>query len=82
MTSAETLEPLLRLPRADVSVERASNTVLHASNRGPVSVLGLVLAGGRDAYFSDNVLDLLPGETREIAIEGELLGWEAWNAAA
>jgi beta-mannosidase len=81
MTAADTLAPLLDLPRTDVAVERASNGLLRARNRGPVAALGLVLEGDRDTFFSDNVLDLLPGETREIAIDGELVGWEAWNAS-
>ena len=54
---------------------------------GPAA-LGVVLEDARpyDAegwtLFSDNVLDLLPGETREIAVDGAVgeLVVEGWNA--
>ena len=87
MTRTETLEPLLDLEPAAVTVERTSNTVLLA-NEGPVAALGLVLEDARPyeepgwVVFSDNVVDLLPGEAREIGVHGPAgeLWIEGWNA--
>jgi len=90
MTTAATLEPLLDLPGAHLSVERSPSNSLLLGNVGSVCALGLVLEDARpyDApgwvTFSDNVLDLLPGETREIRVDGPAgpLRVEGWNAAA
>ena len=68
-------------------VERVSNRLLLA-NEGEVAAIGVVLEDARpyDApgweLFSDNVLDLLPGEVREIEVAGPLreLVVEGWNA--
>ena len=87
MTRTENLEPLLDLPAAQVRVERASGSLL-VGNVGTVAAIGIVLEDAR-AYdepgwvlFSDNVLDLLPGESVDIAVEGPVgeLRVEAWNA--
>jgi hypothetical protein len=59
-------------------------------NRGSVAALGLVLEDARPyeatgwVTFSDNVLDLMPGETREIDVGGPAgeLRVEGWNAHA
>jgi beta-mannosidase len=98
MTTASDLSPLLGLPRAEVRVERfplPSNTVLQGIGvrlrhvAGP-SALGIVLEDARplDApgwvVFDDNVVDLLPGETRELRVEGPVgeLRIEGWNVRA
>jgi beta-mannosidase len=85
MTRTESLAPLLDLPPADISF---ADGVLR--NSGPVAALGIVLEDARpyDApgwvTFSDNVIDLLPGESRAIAIAGPAgeLRVEGWNARA
>jgi beta-mannosidase len=90
MTRTEDLAPLLDLPPATVVVERAPSNRLLLGNRGSVAALGLVLEDARpyDApgwvTFSDNVLDLLPGETRELELGGPVgeLRVEGWNASA
>ena len=90
MTRTEDLAPLLELPRATIAVERTPRNKLLLGNVGPVAALGLVLEDERpyDApgwvTFSDNVLDLLPGETRELELGGPVgpLRVEGWNARA
>jgi beta-mannosidase len=90
MTRTETLEPLLDLPRAELRVERTASDTVSLANLGPVAALGVVLEDARpyDApgwvTFSDNVLDLLPGETAEIEVGGSVgeLRVEGWNAGA
>jgi len=63
MTRAETLAPLLDLPRT--TLELAGGVL---RNTGPVAAIGVVT--------SDDVLDLLPGEER--ATEGTVAeGWNA-----
>jgi beta-mannosidase len=87
MTRTDNLAPLLDLPPARVSVE-PSNTVLLVRNDGDVAALGLVVEDARPydtsgwLLLSDNVIDLLPGESRELDVEGggELL-IEGWNAS-
>ncbi|HWH06578.1 MAG TPA: glycoside hydrolase family 2 TIM barrel-domain containing protein, partial [Gaiellaceae bacterium] len=89
MSKGADLAPLLDLPPAALRVERASDTVSLA-NVGDVAALGLVLEDARPyeepgwVLFSDNVVDLLPGETREIRVEGPAgeLRVEGWNARA
>jgi beta-mannosidase len=89
MTRAENLSPLLRLPPASVEVTRAPG-LLRLVNIGAVAAIGVVIEDARPyedpgwVTFSDNVLDLLPGEVREIAVtgpEGPLLV-EGWNVHA
>ena len=83
MTRTESLSPLLDLPRAELAFD---GSVLR--NAGAVAALGIVLEDARpyDApgwvTFSDNVLDLLPGEEREFEVEGPVgeLRVEGWNA--
>jgi beta-mannosidase len=69
MTTADTLAPLLDLPTA--RVELRDGTI---ANTGDVAALGLVLEGDVD----DNVIDLLPGESRRV---GAASSGEGWNAA-
>jgi beta-mannosidase len=85
MTRTENLAPLLVLPRAELSFDGRT-----LRNEGPVAALGIVLEDARpyDASgwigFSDNVLDLLPGESRELDLDGPVgeLIVEGWNARA
>jgi beta-mannosidase len=87
MTRAANLAPLLRLAPTELRVERAGDE-LSLTNVGAVAAIGLVLDDARplDApgwvVFSDNVLDLLPGEERTIAVDGPVgeLRVEGWNA--
>lgn len=87
MTKTADLAPLLDLPSADLSAERASNSLLLA-NDSDTAALGLVVEDARPydepgwVVFSDNVLDLLPGETRELRVDGPAgeLRIEGWNA--
>jgi beta-mannosidase len=69
MTTADTLAPLLDLPRAQLELRDGELT-----NTGSVPALGVVLEGDVD----DNVIDLLPGESRAV---GAATGGEGWNAA-
>ncbi|HVM16845.1 MAG TPA: glycoside hydrolase family 2 TIM barrel-domain containing protein [Gaiellaceae bacterium] len=94
MSKTATLEPLLDLPRTELRLHRrtspSSSLLLGIENAGEVAAVGVVLEDARpyDApgwvLFSDNVLDLLPGETREIEVEGPAaeLRVEGWNARA
>jgi len=68
MTATDTLAPLLDLPRAELVLEGG---VLR--NVGAVAAIGIVLQGDVD----DNVLDLLPGESRTV---GAATSAEGWNA--
>ena len=60
------------------------------ANVGAVAAVGIVLEDGRPydepgwVTFSDNVLDLLPGEEREVGLLGPVgeLIVEGWNARA
>ena len=69
MTTAATLAPLLDLPRTTLVLDGGVLT-----NTGEVAALGVVLEGD----VEDNVLDLLPGESRRV---GAATGGEGWNAA-
>ncbi|MFL5944860.1 MAG: glycoside hydrolase family 2 protein [Gaiellaceae bacterium] len=73
MSRTATLEPLLQLPSADIRLARDGDH-LELRNDGAVAALGIVVAGA----VSDNVLDLLPEETRRIDVAGEVT-LEAWN---
>jgi hypothetical protein len=85
MTRTENLAPLLELPRAELSFDGRT-----LRNEGPVAALGIVLEDARPYEasgwigFSDNVLDLLPGESRELEVDGPAgaLIVEGWNARA
>ena len=76
MTRTENLAPLLDLHRRDRDRASAQATARRSGNVGPVAALGVVLEDARPydepgwVTFSDNVLDLLPGETREIELGG------------
>jgi beta-mannosidase len=70
MTTAGDLSPLLDLPHA--TIELRGEAVV---NTGAVAALGVVLRG----EVVDNVLDLLPGESRVV---GAPTGARGWNAAA
>jgi beta-mannosidase len=88
MTRTENLSPLLDLQAAAIEVERTPSNSLLLGNVGDVAALGIVLEDARRydeagwVTFSDNVLDLLPGETREIEVAGPVgaLRAEGWNA--
>lgn len=85
MTRTPDLAPLLDLPRTELAFD---GSVLR--NAGTVAALGIVLEDARPydqpgwITFSDNVLDLLPGEERELTIAGPVgaLHVEGWNARA
>jgi beta-mannosidase len=90
MTRTEDLSPLLDLQHTPLHVERPRGNSLLLGNDGPVAALGIVLEDARPydepgwVTFSDNVLDLLPGEERELGVEGPVgeLTVAGWNAAA
>jgi hypothetical protein len=47
-----------------------------------VAALGIVLEGDERTIFSDNVLDLLPGEERRVAVAGDAaVTFAGWNCA-
>jgi hypothetical protein len=76
MTTAATLAPLLMLPPARIELDGGT-----VRNTGQVAALGVVLEGRPGDELLDNVLDLLPGEAREVgAAEG--MTAEGWNARA
>lgn len=89
MTRTENLAPLLDLPRAELEIVADSNyrVLRHVSG---TAALGVVLEDARPyeepgwVAFSDNVLDLLPGEERRIEVGGPVgeLIVEGWNASA
>jgi beta-mannosidase len=89
MTRTETLEPLLDLPRAEIELVADSNYRVLRNVSGTVA-LGVVLEDARPlgspgwVTFSDNVIDLLPGEERAIEVSGpaDELRVEGWNARA
>jgi beta-mannosidase len=89
LTRTDDLAPLLDLEPAALEVERDGGGVhihLHLHPSTSSAALGIVLEDARpyDAaghvVFEDNMIDLLPGESRTIRIEGagELLV-EGWN---
>lgn len=89
MTRTENLSPLLDLPRAGIEIVADSNYRVFR-NTSDVAALGIVLEDARpfDApgwvTFSDNVIDLLPGEERTVEVFGPVgeLIVEGWNARA
>ena len=70
MTTADTLAPLLDLPRAQIELRDGT-----LCNTGTTAALGVVLQGD----VTDNVIDLFPGEERRV---GAAVAAEGWNAAA
>jgi hypothetical protein len=70
MTTSSTLAPLLDLPQAEIELDGDA-----IRNTGEVAALGVILDGDVD----DNVLDLLPGESRRV---GAPIAAEGWNAHA
>ncbi len=88
MSRTENLAPLLDLPPATVELERAGGELVLRHTAGPAA-LGIVLEDARPyespgwILFSDNAIDLLPGETRILRVEGEgPLLVESWNLKA
>jgi beta-mannosidase len=89
MTRTENLAPLLDVPEARMEIVAQSNYLVLRHVSGPAA-LGLVLEDARPyetpgwVRFSDNVLDLLPGEERTIEVAGPVgeLRMEGWNARA
>jgi beta-mannosidase len=94
MTRTDDLAPLLDLPAAEVEGQLDDDGVhlhlhLHLHPSAQAAAIGIVLEDARrlDAdgwvVFEDNVIDLLPGESRTIRVEGagELLV-EGWNVEA
>jgi beta-mannosidase len=87
MSRTENLASLLDLPPARLDIELRGDELV-VRNVGDVAALGVVLEDARPyaepgwVLFSDNVLDLLPGEERRIAVEGPVgeLRVEGWNA--
>ncbi|HZG35028.1 MAG TPA: glycoside hydrolase family 2 TIM barrel-domain containing protein [Gaiellaceae bacterium] len=90
LTRTHDLAPLLGLPRAELSLALSASDGLLLSNTGRVAAVGVVLEDARPheepgwMVFEDNVLDLLPGETRELGVSGPVgpVRAEGWNAAA
>jgi beta-mannosidase len=70
MTTADTLAPLLDLPRARIEIDGGA-----VCNVGDIAAIGVILEGD----VEDNVLDLLPGESRSA---GAATAAEGWNADA
>jgi beta-mannosidase len=89
MTRTENLAPLLDLPRAEIEIVADSNYRVLRNVSGSVAS-GVVLEDARPydepgwVTFSDNVLDLLPGEERRIEVGGPVgpLLVEGWNVRA
>jgi beta-mannosidase len=88
MTRTTDLAPLLDLEPATVAVELDGDRLRLRHTSGPAA-LGLLVEDARpyDApgwvVLDDNMIDLLPGETRELRVEGagELIV-EGWNVEA
>jgi beta-mannosidase len=87
MSRTSDLAPLLTLPRAELHAGRDGDGLVLTHVGGPAA-LGIVVEDARPVdepgwvTFSDNVIDLLPGEERRIEVRGpvaELLV-EGWNA--
>jgi beta-mannosidase len=92
MSRTDDLAPLLDLEPAPLETERDRDGVhlhLHLHPSTSSAALGIVLEDARPyeapgwVVFEDNMIDLLPGETRTIRVEGagELLV-EGWNVEA
>jgi beta-mannosidase len=94
MTRARDLGPLLDLPPAQIDVD-GDKWRLQLRHTGGPAALGVVLEDARPydppgwVVFSDNVIDLLPGETRAIDVawieapeEGRAVLVDGWNVEA
>jgi beta-mannosidase len=88
MTRTENLAPLLDLEPAAVAADFFADQ-LHLRHTGGPAALGIVLEDARPAdapgwvVLEDNVIDLLPGETRTIGVEGGgPVLVEGWNVEA
>lgn len=94
MTRAADLGPLLDLPPAGLGLAPVPGGVRLCHRAGPAA-LGVVLEDARPyrapgwAVFADNVLHLLPGESRTVPVEwrdapvaGRRVSAEGWNARA
>jgi beta-mannosidase len=92
MTRTENLAPLLDLPPAEVVADLDGDGVhlhLHLHPSAQAAAVGIVLEDARPCgapgwmIFEDNVVDLLPGESRTIGVEGATqLLVEGWNVEA
>jgi beta-mannosidase len=67
MSRTEDLAPLLDLPGAQVRTMRSGGR-LELHNDGDVAAIGVVLEGS----VSDNVFDLLPGESVTVHVDGDV----------
>jgi beta-mannosidase len=76
MTTAATLAPLLTLPPARIELDGGT-----VRNAGGLAALGVVLEAEPGNELLDNVLDLLPGESREVGARAGVTA-EGWNARA
>jgi beta-mannosidase len=94
MTRTGDLAPLLAVPRAGLDLRQGEGCLVLSHGGGPAA-LGIVVEDARPAaspgwaVLSDNVIDLLPGETRELSLEwrdvpdtGRELSAEGWNVMA
>ena len=88
LSRTENLAPLLDLEPARVEIDLSGRRLLLRHLGGPAAI-GIVLEDARpyDApgwvIFEDNMMDLLPGETRTIAVEGAgELFVAGWNVEA
>ena len=79
MSRTDTLEPLLDVASTRLEADLAQSHSLRLRNVGPVAALGVVVEG---LVLDDNVLDLLPGEERELEVVARLgePHVEGWNA--
>jgi beta-mannosidase len=92
LSRSESLAPLLDLEPATVEVELDNDGVhlhLQLHPAAPSAALGIVLEDARPyeapgwVVFEDNMIDLLPGESRTIGVEGAgALIVEGWNVEA
>jgi hypothetical protein len=74
MTTAATLEPLLTLPVARIELDGGI-----VRNTGVIAALGVVIEAQPGDELLDNVLDLLPGESRDVGAAAGTTA-EGWNA--
>lgn len=88
MSKTRDLAPLLDLPRATVELARDRDRLLLRHVDGPAAI-GVVIEDARPydepgwVVLEDNVIDLLPGESRELLVDGGgPLLVSAWNVEA
>jgi beta-mannosidase len=77
MTRTENLAPLLALPPARVELMPGIDLVEIRHVDGPAAI-GIVL---EETTFSDNVIDLLPGETRHVSAGPGSMSLQGWNVS-